>query len=174
MTNSWSWDNWEQVGVGGAVKELRSRNDTERNTGKLTNTGKYLYKYNTGLTQSSTTQKPKNKQQKCRSWIYPVVWRNWNRSVWPYWPLLHLEENKDACTIPTVKYSGGSIMMWRCFADGGIGAFHKIDGVTRNKYYVQILNQHFKTSVRKLSLGLQMDNDPEHTAWTYFKNQLQL
>ena len=39
-------------------------------------------------------------------------------------------------TIPTVKHSGGRIMMWGCFAAGGTGALHKIDGIMRQGNYV--------------------------------------
>jgi hypothetical protein len=72
----------------------------------------------------------------------------------------------DACkpknTIPT------SIMLWGCFAAGGTGALHQIDGIMREGNYVDILKQHLKTSVRKLKLGrkwvFKMDNDPKHTS----------
>jgi hypothetical protein len=41
----------------------------------------------------------------------------------------------EACklknTILTVKHEGGSIMLWWCFAAGGTGALHKIDGFMR-------------------------------------------
>ena len=44
----------------------------------------------------------------------------------------------------------------------------EIDGIMRREYYVDILKQHLKTSVRKLKLGrkwvLQMDNDPKHAS----------
>ena len=59
-------------------------------------------------------------------------------------------------------------MLWGCFAAEGTGALHKIDGITREDNYVDILKQHLKTSVRKLKLCrkwvYQMDNDPKHTS----------
>ena len=68
----------------------------------------------------------------------------------------------------TMKHGGGSIMLWGCFAAGGTGALHKIDGIMRVENCVDILKQHLKTSVRKLKLGrkwvFQMDNDPKHTS----------
>ena len=58
--------------------------------------------------------------------------------------------------------------LWQCFAAGGTGALHKIDGTMRQNEYVDILKQDLKTSVRKLKLGrkwvFQMDNDPKHTS----------
>lgn len=38
-------------------------------------------------------------------------------------------KGKPENTIPTV-YGGGSIMLWGCFAAGGTGSLHKIDGRT--------------------------------------------
>ena len=75
-----------------------------------------------------------------------------------------MEEKGEACkpknTIPT--------MLWGCFAAGGTGALHKKDGIMSRDNYVDILRQHFKTSVRKLKLGhkwvFQMDNDRKHTS----------
>ena len=47
--------------------------------------------------------------------------------------MLCLEEKGNACklknTIPTVKHGSGSIIWCGCFAAGGTGAFHKIDGI---------------------------------------------
>ena len=50
-----------------------------------------------------------------------------------------------------MKYGGGSIMLWGCFAAEETGALHKIDGIVRKEKYVDILKQHLKTSVRKLT-----------------------
>ena len=65
-----------------------------------------------------------------------------------------------------MNYGGASIMLWGCFAAGGTGALHKIDGIMRQENYVDILKQHLKASVRKLKLGrkwvFQMDKDPKH------------
>ena len=41
-------------------------------------------------------------------------------------------------TPPPVKHGGGSIMLWGCFAAGGTGALHKIDGIMRRENYVDI------------------------------------
>jgi hypothetical protein len=69
----------------------------------------------------------------------------------------------------------GSIMLWGCFAAGGTGALHKIDGIMKEENYVDILRQHLKTSVRKVKLGLkwvfQVDNDPKHTSKVVAKSR---
>ena len=70
-----------------------------------------------------------------------------------------------------MKHGGGSIMLWGCFAAGGTGALHKIDGSVRKGNYVDTLKQHLKTSVKKLKLGrkwvFQMDNDPKHSPYIW-------
>ena len=47
-----------------------------------------------------------------------------------------------------MKHRGGSVMLWGCFAVGGSGALHKIDGKEND---VDILKQHLKTSVKAWS-----------------------
>jgi hypothetical protein len=60
-------------------------------------------------------------------------------------------------------------MLWGCFATGGSGALHKIDGLMREENYADILKpSYLKTSVIiMLKLGckwvFQMDNVPKHT-----------
>ncbi|XP_062921089.1 endoribonuclease LACTB2 isoform X2 [Mobula hypostoma] len=72
------------------------------------------------------------------------------------------EACKPKNTIPTVKQGGSN------FAAEGTGALHKMDGIMRKEYYVDILKQHLKTSARKLKLCrkwvFQMVNDPKHTS----------
>ncbi|CDQ80712.1 unnamed protein product [Oncorhynchus mykiss] len=107
-----------------------------------------LYRHN--LKGRSARKKPllQTRHKKARLWFATAHGRQ--RSYF-------LEKCPLACkpknTIPTVKHEGGSIMLWGCFAAGGTGALHKIDGIMREEDYVDILKQHLKTSVRKLKLG---------------------
>ncbi len=54
--------------------------------------------------------------------------------------------------IPVVNHSGGSIMLWGCFAQNGTCALQKIDGIMKKENYLKILKQHLKTSARNLKL----------------------
>ncbi len=70
--------------------------------------------------------------------------------------------------IPTVKYGGGSVMVWGCFAASGPGRLAVINGTMNSAVYQKILKDNVRPSVRDLKLKrtcvLQQDNDPKHTA----------
>ena len=70
--------------------------------------------------------------------------------------------------IPTVKYGGGSVMVWGCFAASGPGRLAVINGNMNSAVYQKILKENVRPSVRDLKLKrtwvLQQDNDPKHTS----------
>ncbi|KAF2344343.1 Homeobox domain-like [Trinorchestia longiramus] len=81
------------------------------------------------------------------------------------------EEYKPKCTIPTVKFGGGSIMVWGCFSSSGVGKLHIIEGTMNGRKYFEILEEQLIPLLKlkhllKLKRGwkLQQDNDLKHTA----------
>src|SRR4029434_5362295 len=68
--------------------------------------------------------------------------------------------------IPTVKYGGGSLMLWGCFSSKGPGHLVRIHGIMDSIKYQQMLNENQTASARKLKMGrgwtFQQDNDPKH------------
>lgn len=68
--------------------------------------------------------------------------------------------------LPTVKYGGGSIMLWGCVASAGTGNLVKVEGHMDSTQYQQILETNVQESVTKLKLRrgwiFQQDNDPKH------------
>uniref|UniRef100_A0A9J8CLU9 Transposase n=1 Tax=Cyprinus carpio carpio TaxID=630221 RepID=A0A9J8CLU9_CYPCA len=68
----------------------------------------------------------------------------------------------------TVKYGGGSVMVWGCFAASGPGRLAVINGTMNSAVYQKILKENVRPSVRDLKLKrtwvLQQDNDPKHTS----------
>ena len=144
--------------------------------------------YGHGLKGHSARKKPLPQKKHKKAWLQfanahrDKVLNLWKHILWSDETKIELFGHNDHCyvwrkkgdackpgsTIPTVKYGGGSIMLWGCFAAGGTGALHKIDGIMRKEHYVEILKQHLKISARKLKLRckwvFQMDNDPKHTA----------
>uniref|UniRef100_A0A669E9Q2 Tc1-like transposase DDE domain-containing protein n=1 Tax=Oreochromis niloticus TaxID=8128 RepID=A0A669E9Q2_ORENI len=71
-------------------------------------------------------------------------------------------------TIPTVKYGGGSIMLWGCFSSAGTGKLVRVDGKMDGAKYRAILEENLLDSTKVLRLGrrfiFQQDNDPKHKA----------
>ena len=70
---------------------------------------------------------------------------------------------------PTVKFGGGSVMIWACFTSRGVGGFCKIDGTMNSELYRQILREDFLGTVRDHSFDakdivFQQDGAPSHTA----------
>ncbi|KAI4878606.1 hypothetical protein NFI96_019045, partial [Prochilodus magdalenae] len=70
--------------------------------------------------------------------------------------------------IPTVKYGGGSVMVWGCFAASGPGSLAVKNGTMNTAVYQKILKENVRPSVcdlkLKRTLVLQQDNDPKHTS----------
>jgi len=68
----------------------------------------------------------------------------------------------------TVKFGGGSVMVWGCMTWEGVGDAAKIDGRMDGDLYLQILKDELQNSIRFYGLNpsdiiFQQDNDPKHT-----------
>ncbi len=78
--------------------------------------------------------------------------------------------------IPTVKYGGGSVMVWGCFSASGPGRLAVINGTMNSAVYQKILKDNVRPSVCDLKLKrtwvLQQDNDPKHTSEWLKKNKM--
>ncbi|GAB1860734.1 SFRICE 017567 [Camponotus japonicus] len=70
------------------------------------------------------------------------------------------------CVVPTVKYGGGSIMVWGCFSGHGIGDFVKIEGIMKKDYKKILVQNAIPSGLRIIgrSFTFQQDNDPKHTS----------
>jgi DDE superfamily endonuclease len=85
----------------------------------------------------------------------------------------------DVHVTPTVKYGGGSIMVWGCMTSQGIGNLCRIDGRLNAELYCKILDEDLKATISWYGLNskdviFQHDNDPKHTAkltQNWLKNQ---
>ena len=68
--------------------------------------------------------------------------------------------------VPTVKFGGGSIMIWGCFSAKGVGKISLRDGNMNAQKYKQILQENLMTSVESFELPsdyiFQQDNDHKH------------
>lgn len=68
----------------------------------------------------------------------------------------------------TIKYGGGSVMVWGCFNASGPGRLAVINGTMNSAVYQKLLRENVWPSVHDLKLKctwvLQQDNDPKHTS----------
>ena len=64
---------------------------------------------------------------------------NANRRVW-----------RKPSTILTVKYGGGSIMLWGCFPAAWTGRLIRIEGKINESKYTEILDEKFPQSFQDL------------------------
>ena len=68
---------------------------------------------------------------------------------------------------PTVKYFGGSVMVWGCFSYSGVGKLVFIEDTMDAPLSVTILASALPCSLAEMGLSdfiFQQDNDPKHTA----------
>jgi len=78
------------------------------------------------------------------------------------------ERLSDRLVQGTVKFGGGSVMVWGCMTWEGVGYAAKIDGRMDGDLYLQILKDDLQNSLRFYGLNpsdviFQQDNDPKHT-----------
>ena len=69
---------------------------------------------------------------------------------------------------PTLKFGGGSLMVWGCMLWDGVGYACKIDGKMDGDLYIQILEDDLQRSIEYYhqnpqDIIFQQDNDPKHT-----------
>jgi hypothetical protein len=78
---------------------------------------------------------------------------------------------------PTVKFGGGSMMVWRCSSYRDVGKLVFIDGKKDAAKYVDILSNNLEELAILMGLSnytFQQDNDPKHTSRlskSYFTNK---
>jgi transposase len=76
---------------------------------------------------------------------------------------------KDQHISGTVKFGGGSLMVWGCMTPHGVGHMCKIDGRMDAELYTSILQDEFLATeefygLDRAKLIFQQDNDPKHTS----------
>ncbi len=60
------------------------------------------------------------------------------------------EEYHENFALPTIKHSGGSIMVWGCMTTAGTGELRFIEGNMDSNMYCDILKQKMMPSLQKL------------------------
>ncbi|KAG8917394.1 hypothetical protein FRC01_002479 [Tulasnella sp. 417] len=79
------------------------------------------------------------------------------------------EKLNDRLVKPTLKFGGGSMMMWGCMTWEGVGNACKIDGIMDAELYVAILDDDLLETLKDYDkdpsdIIFQQDNDPKHTS----------
>lgn len=79
------------------------------------------------------------------------------------------EQLSERVVSPTIKFGGGSIMVWGCFTAQGIGNLVRIDGGLDAQLYKTILEEDLLGTMQYYNLDVsnvifQHDNDPKHKA----------
>jgi transposase len=69
----------------------------------------------------------------------------------------------------TMKFGGGSVMMWACMTARGVGCVHRIEGIMNAACYTEILESCLLKTIDDHGLErdkiiFQQDNDPKHTS----------
>jgi transposase len=69
----------------------------------------------------------------------------------------------------TVKFGGGSLMLWGCMTASGVGYACKVDGRILAELYTRILGDEFLDTLEyygmeSQNIVFQQDNDPKHTS----------
>jgi hypothetical protein len=69
----------------------------------------------------------------------------------------------------TVKFGGGSVVVWSCMSWNGPGYIAKVDETMDSQLYIRILQEDLQMSIDEWDLAqedliFQHDNDPKHTA----------
>jgi transposase len=117
--------------------------------------------------------------QKYKNWEV----NDWNQVIWSDETKINLFgcDGKEYCwkkdgeqlqahhVSPTVKYGGGSVMVWGCMTAQGVGFLCRIDGHLDAALYKTILSDELLKTIDWYQLNpndifFQHDNDPKHTA----------
>ena len=73
------------------------------------------------------------------------------------------------CLVPTVKGSGGSVMLWDAFSWHGFGAVVPLEGKVNASHYLMVLSDHFHPMLQNFFHAgkgvFQDDNDPNPHSW---------
>ncbi len=72
------------------------------------------------------------------------------------------EEYKDKCVLPTVKYGGGSVIVWGCMSAAGSVELQLIEGTVNANKYCDILKQSMIPSLRRLGHRAVFQHDNDH------------